>query len=65
MSFEAAGKADSAHIEYKKLLVEAGRDVGLARRAWQNAKRLGRQEDADKFKDLIEYSTPECSIDSE
>lgn len=56
MSFEAAGKADSAHIEYKKLLVETGRDVGLARRAWQNAKRLGRQNDADKFKDLITTS---------
>jgi len=56
MSFEAAGKADSAHIEYKKLLLETGRDVGLARRAWQNAKRLGRQQDADKFKDLITAS---------
>jgi len=33
MSFEAAGKIDSAHIEYKKLLSEAGRDIGLARRA--------------------------------
>jgi len=56
MSFEAAGKADSAHIEYKKLLIETGRDVGLARRAWQNAKRLGRQQDANKFKDLITTS---------
>ena len=56
MSFEAAGKADSAHIEYKKLLLDAGRDVGLARRAWRNAKRLGRQQDADKFKDLITTS---------
>jgi len=53
MSFEAAGKADSAHIEYKKLLTDTGRDVGVARRAWQNAKRLGRQQDADKFKELI------------
>lgn len=56
MSFEAAGKEDSAHIEYKKLLLDTGRDVGLARRAWRNAKRLGRQEDADKFKDLITTS---------
>jgi len=53
MSFEAAGKYDSAHIEYKKLLLETGRDVGLARRAWQNAKRLGRQQDANQFKNLI------------
>jgi len=53
MSFEAAGKADSAHIEYKKLLTDTGRDVGMARRAWQNAKRLGRQQDADQFKNLI------------
>jgi len=56
ISFEAAGKPDSAHIEYKKLLLDTGRDVGMARRAWINAKRLGRQQDADKFKDLITTS---------
>ncbi len=56
MSFEAAGKADSAHIEYKKLLVDTGRDIGMARRAWQNAKRLGRQQDAEQFKELITTS---------
>jgi len=53
MSFEAAGAADSAHIEYKKLLNDAGRDIGAARRAWQNAKRLGRKQDANTFKDLV------------
>ena len=53
MSFEAAGKPDSAHIEYKKLLDDAGSDTGVARRAWQNAHRLGRENDAAKFKQLI------------
>jgi len=53
MSFEAAGKPDSAHIEYKKLLDDAGSDTGVARRAWQNARRLGRENDAEKFKQLI------------
>lgn len=53
MSFAAAGKADSAHIEYKKLLDDIGRDAGVARRAWQNARRLGREQDAAKFKNLI------------
>ncbi len=57
MSFEAAGKPDSAHIEYKKLLDDSGRDKGIARRAWQNAKRLGRAQDADAFKQLIESET--------
>ncbi len=53
MSFEAAGKPDSAHIEYKKLFQEARLNSGVARRAWQNAKRLGREQDANDFKDLI------------
>lgn len=53
MSFAAAGKTDSAHIEYKKLLDDIGRDAGVARRAWQNAKRLGREQDATKFKNLL------------
>jgi len=53
MSLEAAGKPDSAHIEYKKLLEEIGSDTGAARRAWQNARRLGRDQDAEKFKNLI------------
>lgn len=65
MSFEAAGKADSAHIEYKKLLIDTGRDVGLARRAWRNAKLLGRQEDADKFKDLITTSASTANTKGE
>jgi len=54
MSFEAAGKTDSAHIEYKKLIDALGRDGGVARRAWQNAMQLGRTQDAGKFKKLIE-----------
>lgn len=53
MSFAAAGKADSAHIEYKKLLDDIGRDVGIARRAWKNAHQLGRKQDATKFKNLM------------
>jgi len=53
MSFEAAGKTDSAHIEYKKLIDDIGRDAGVARRAWQNARRLGRDQDATRFKNLI------------
>jgi len=53
MSFAAAGKTDSAHIEYKKLLDEIGRDAGVARRAWQNAKRLGREQDAKEFKKVL------------
>lgn len=65
MSFEAAGKADSAHIEYKKLLLDAGRDVGLARRAWRNAKRLGRQQDADTFKELITTSATTSTAQGE
>ncbi len=56
MSFEQAGKADSAHIEYKKLINDSGRDTGIARRAWQNARRLGREQDATKFKNLISTS---------
>lgn len=56
MSFEAAGKADSAHIEYKKMLDEISSDKGAARRAWQNARRLGRDQDAETFKNLITTS---------
>lgn len=56
MSFEAAGKGDSAHIEYKKLLDNIGSDAGMARRAWQNAVRLGREQDAKKFKSLVSSS---------
>lgn len=57
LSFEAAGKPDSAHIEYKKLLHDLTthnpeHDKGVARRAWQNATRLGRTDDADAFKRL-------------
>jgi len=57
MSFEAAGKPDSAHIEYKKLIDDLGRDEGIARRAWQNAVKLGREEDAKHFKQLIGSET--------
>lgn len=57
MSFEAAGKPDSAHIEYKKLLNDIGSDKGMARRAWQNAMRLGRGEDARQFKGLVRSNT--------
>jgi len=53
MSFEAAGKPDSAHIEYKKLLDSIGSDAGMARRAWLNAMRLGREQDAKKFKSFV------------
>ena len=53
MSFEAAGKPDSAHIEYQKLFKDARLDAGIAARAWQNAKRLGRQDDANAFKNLV------------
>lgn len=56
MSFEAAGFADSAHIEYKKLLDDIGHNTGAARRAWQNARRLGRDQDAKTFKNLITTS---------
>lgn len=53
MSFEAAGKPDSAHIEYKKLLDDINDGSGIARRAWQNARRLGREQDASQFKNHI------------
>lgn len=57
LSFEAARRPDSAHIEYKKLLndMPSGQH-GIARRAWQNAKRLGRADDAERFKSFIETS---------
>lgn len=53
MSFESVAQYDSAHIEYKKLLDDSGRDTGIARRAWLNAKRLGREADAATFKNLM------------
>ena len=57
LSFEAARRPDSAHIEYKKLLNDmAGSQSSIARRAWQNAKRLGRTDDAELFKSYIETS---------
>ena len=57
LSFEAARRPDSAHIEYKKLLNDmAGSQSSIARRAWQNAKRLGRADDAEWFKSFIKTS---------
>jgi len=49
MSFEAANKLDSAHIEYNKLHADAEYSDGIAHLAWNNAKRLGRRSAVKKF----------------
>lgn len=65
MSFAAAGKPDSAHIEFKKLINDIDRDVGVARRAWQNARSIGREDDALDFKNLVTTTTSTNSQEGE
>ncbi len=61
MSFEAAGNPDSAHIEYKKLFDDMGYDGGIARAAWINARRLGREQDATHFAASLRSGTSNSS----
>lgn len=53
LSFELAGQFDSAHIEYRKLVDDMPAPTGIVRRAWQNAVRLGRADDASRFAALL------------
>ncbi len=62
MSFEAAGKPDSAHIEYKKLIDDMGFDGGIATAALRNARLLGREDDARQFAELIAETDAELGI---
>ena len=63
-SFEAAGKFDSAHIEYRKLFDVLGYDLGWASAAIDNATRLGRTDDNKKFKDQLKGSNQRMRLHS-
>lgn len=56
LSFEAAGKYDSAHIEYKKLFDIPEYTLGWAQAAINNAKRLGRSEDVKALESAYSQS---------
>lgn len=63
-SFEEAGKYDSAHIEYKKLLNTIGHDSSWAQAAINNAVRLGRSNDSDEFKNKLAQSSKRVVLNS-
>ena len=53
VSFESAGQYDSAHIEYRKLFEAIVDNTSIAPAAWNNARRIGRTDDAARFQQSL------------
>ncbi len=62
LSLEEANQLDSAHIEYNKLHQDADHVEGVARLAWNNAKRLGRKQAMKKIASGRDFNTIDSSI---